>query len=71
MLKLKKKLQEYLDCDDLGEMNKYVGCYVDQNGKMFKFTQPVLLQSFVDKFDLTNCTFGVPMSENTVLMSAE
>ena len=36
------------DCEDCGEIKEYVGCKVEQKGRELKFTQPVLLQSFVD-----------------------
>jgi hypothetical protein len=41
-------------CDDVGEMTEYVGCKVEYNkeGKYMKLTQPVVIQSFVDQFDL-------------------
>lgn len=41
-------------CDDLGSLEEYLGCKIEYNredGSM-KITQPVLLQSFKDEFDL-------------------
>ena len=44
------------DCDDVGEVKEYLGCKVDVeiNNSALKLTQPVLLQSFKDEFDLPN-----------------
>jgi hypothetical protein len=40
------------DCDDIGELTKYVGCMVDRTPYYVRFTQPVLLQSYVDEFSI-------------------
>ena len=42
------------DCDDIGEMFEYVGCKVDRDyaNRTVKFTQPVMVQSFRDEFDI-------------------
>ena len=46
-----KENEEFLkrfDCDDVGDVKEYVGCKLERDDKerSFKFTQPVLLQSF-------------------------
>ena len=46
-------MNELFACDDIGEVNKYVGCKVTRSASSIKLTQPVLLQSYVDEFDLT------------------
>jgi hypothetical protein len=50
----KKAFMERFDCDDLGNMDEYVGCKLVQNHeeRWIKFLQPVLLQSYKDKFAL-------------------
>jgi hypothetical protein len=50
----KQTMGELFECDNIGPVNKYVGCKVDidQVNVMVKLTQPVQLQSFLDKFDL-------------------
>ena len=48
----KDELFKHFDCDDTGEMKEYVGNKVDRLGSAVKLTQPVLLQSFTDEFDL-------------------
>ena len=51
----KKTMNELFDCDDQGLMQEYVGCKVDKNWDKpsMKLTQPVMLQSFEDEFDLS------------------
>ena len=53
LLKLKHEIMDAVDCDDGGELSKYVGCKIDQDKLCctLKFTQPVLLQSFKDEFE--------------------
>ena len=50
----KKQTMERFECDDVGEMKEYIGCKVERNREdnSMKLTQPVLLQSFEDEFDL-------------------
>ena len=42
------------DCDDIGEVKEYLGCKIDidKKNKALRLTQPVLLQSFKDEFEL-------------------
>jgi hypothetical protein len=46
----KEKMKSRFECDDLGELNKYVGCKIDSDEDYVKFTQPVLIQSYEDEF---------------------
>jgi hypothetical protein len=50
----RKQMTDHFNCDVLGNMDEYVGCKLVQNVKegWLRFTQPVLLQSFQDEFDL-------------------
>jgi hypothetical protein len=50
----KKKMMTLFECDDLGEMEEYVGCKVERNWteRWVRLTQPVLLQSYADEFNL-------------------
>ena len=52
----KNEMSRRFDCDDVGEVKEYLGCKVDVeiNNSALKLTQPVLLQSFKDEFDLPN-----------------
>jgi hypothetical protein len=47
-------MTDRFDCDIIGNMNEYVGCKLEQNKekRWIKFTQPVLLQSYTDEFNL-------------------
>jgi hypothetical protein len=58
----KKDMMDRFDCDEVGGMDEYVGCKLDCNWEdgSLKITQPVLLQSFVDEFDLPD-EDAVPM----------
>lgn len=50
----KEEMMNRFDCDEVGELEEYVGCKIDINReeRSVKITQPVLLQSFVDEFEL-------------------
>ncbi len=67
LLKLKQEIMDTIDCDDGGELTKYVGCKInhDKLRRTLKFTQPVLLQSFTDEFATDGSqmpdTPGVPL----------
>ena len=50
----KEQMMARFDCDEIGELKEYVGCKVEydtEQGSM-RLMQPVMLQSFVDEFDL-------------------
>ena len=69
-----KENEEFLkrfDCDDVGDVKEYVGCKLerDDEERSFKFTQPVLLQSFEDEFDTTEKKPKTPAEAGTVLHS--
>jgi hypothetical protein len=49
---MKEYVGKHFDCDDTGEMKEYVGNKVKRLESAVKLTQPVLLQSFTDEFDL-------------------
>ena len=68
----KKKMTGRLKCDDLGEMKEYVGCKIDykRESQSCKFTQPVLLQSLDDEFELPNENPTTPAAADTVLQQA-
>ena len=64
------------DCDDIGEVKEYVDCKIDKDVKnnMFKFAQPVMIQSFRDELELIKeCTKTpvTPGDPGTVLVKAE
>ena len=49
-----KEVMQRFYCDDIGEMKEYVGCKTDikPDDKWMHFTQPVMVQSFKDEFDI-------------------
>ncbi len=51
-------LKQFFDLDEVGELNEYVGCKIeyDQKEGWMKLTQPVLIQSFEDEFNLSSET---------------
>ena len=59
--KAKRAMMERFECEDVGNIVEYVGCKIDidREKQTLKFTQPVLLQSYEDEFDLPN---AVPMT---------
>lgn len=54
MLAAKEEMKKQFDCDDVGEVNECVGCKIDCKPEIGELrpTQPVLLQSFANEFDL-------------------
>ena len=70
---LENKLQELLfDCDDVGDMNEYFGCKIEQSKEgAFRLTQPITIQSFEDKFDLPSLDPVTPGEPGHTLKKAE
>jgi hypothetical protein len=50
----KAQMMDRFDCDEVGELKEYVGCKIDRDTKegSIKLTQPVLMQSYTDEFDI-------------------
>jgi len=70
VLKSKAEMKALFECDDVGELKEYVGCRIDHDkeNRSIKFTQPVLLQSFEDEFDLPDDMFpNTPATPGEVL----
>ena len=68
-----KKLSDRFDVDDVGRLEEYVGCKIEwdhEKGTM-RFTQPVLLQSFEDDFELPKGKPVTPLVAGTVLSRAK
>jgi hypothetical protein len=68
----KDQMKSRFECDDIGEVNEYVGCKIDRGEYFVKFTQPVLIQSYEDEFEL-NKTRSVftPAEQGTLLMKCD
>ena len=67
----KKQLMERFECDDCGEIKEYVGYKEERHGNKLKFMQQVLLQSFLDKFQLPTRHYKTPTIANSVLIPGE
>jgi hypothetical protein len=56
------------ECDDVGEMTEYVGCKVERKPHCIQLTQPVLIQSLEDEFEIPEGRAPrTPADPNTVL----
>jgi hypothetical protein len=58
--KTKKDIMERLDCKDCGDIEEYVGCKIVRTKHLLKFTQPVLMQTYNDKFELPKKSYKMP-----------
>jgi hypothetical protein len=62
--KAKSLFKGQFDCDDVGELKEYIGCkveIVDSTKQYMKLTQPVLLQSYADEFDIPSGEVPKPL----------
>ena len=73
MKKEKEKMKQLFDCDDIGELQEYVGCKIvhDRAERSVKITQPVLLQSFTDEFVLGSTKHETPATAGEVLRKGD
>jgi hypothetical protein len=70
----RKELRKHFTLDEQGEMKEYVGCKIELNREegWMKLTQPVLLQSFDDEFDLSGVRVtGTPAPPGSVLTDTD
>ena len=69
----REAIKEHFDLDEVGELKEYVGCKIEYNKqeKWMKLTQPVLIQSFEDEFDLPDQIFNTPAAPNSTLVEGE
>ncbi len=71
VLEAKKAMMERFKCNDCGEIKEYVGCKIVRDGRELKFTQPVLLQSYTDEFELPTREFATPAVPGSVRKPVE
>jgi hypothetical protein len=67
-------MTDRFDCDIIGNMDKYVGCKLERNKieGWIKFTPPVLLQSYTDKFELLEGTATTtPADDGQILVPCD
>ena len=69
VLKNKEELKSRFECEDIGELKEYIGCKIDinRNERTMKITQPVLLQSYEDEFELPEKEFKTPAEPKQVM----
>ena len=68
----KKMLMDRFECEDCGELDDYVGCKIVRiNDSALKITQPVIVQSYSDEFDLPNHTCPTPATMVNMLTKAD
>ena len=51
-MEFKEEIKKKFEIDDIGEMKEYVGCKIDRTEDQMKMTQPVLIQSLEDEFEV-------------------
>ena len=68
----KEKLMNNFECTDEGDLTEFVGSKIDrtEDGGL-KFTQPVLIQSFQDEFDLPTQKYTTPAKAGEMLTNCE
>ena len=69
----KNEFIQMFECDDVGDVDEYVGCKIVRNydENSFKFTQPVMIQSFKDEYDTKETrTSATPAEPGSVLVKA-
>ncbi len=69
--KTKKDLMERFDCKDCGDIKEYVGCKIEKTKNSLKFTQPVLMQSYNDKFELPKKSNKTPALTRSLLVAGK
>jgi hypothetical protein len=74
ILEAKDMMGKIFHCKDVGIMNEYVGCKItrDLEEPSLRMTQPVLLQSVKDEFDLSQMGKpGIPAPAGSVLSKGD
>ena len=56
----RNEMMQLFDCDNVGNMDEYVGCKIGREEGSVTFTHPVMLQSFKDEFDLPTWAPNIP-----------
>jgi hypothetical protein len=68
----KEQIKARFDCDNIGELTEYVGCKVERTKDYVRFTQPVLLQSYVDEFSIeSGRSVRTPAESGKVLVKGD
>ncbi len=67
----KKDIMDRFDCKDCGDIEEYVGCKIARTKNSLKFTQPVLMQSYNDKFELPKKSYRTPAPAGLILVAGK
>ena len=67
----RNEMMQLFDCDDVGNMDEYVGCEIGREEGSFTFMQPVMLQSFKDEFELPTRAQNTPGEPGNTLSKAK
>ena len=70
----KSQMKGNFSCDEIGELKEYVGCKINHNKeeRAMKITQPVMIQSFEDEFDLPGgAAPNTPAVAGSILVKGE
>ncbi len=69
--KTKKDIMERFDCEDCRDIEEYVGDKIVRTKNSLKFTQPILMQSYSDKFKLPEKSYRTPAPAGLVLVAGK
>ena len=69
----REKIKDYFDLDEVGALTEYVGCKIDyeKDEGWMRLTQPVLIQSFADEFELPDKEYATPAEPHSVLVEGQ
>eukprot|EP00977_Amphora_coffeiformis_P005907 scaffold1252_cov154-Amphora_coffeaeformis.AAC.1 len=69
VVKGREAIKQHFELDEVGELKEYVGCKVEYNREegWMELTQPVLIQSFEDEFEMPTKEYNTPAVPNSVL----
>ena len=67
----KEALMSRFECEDCGELDEYVGCRLTRTDGAVKFTQEVLIQSFVDEFEIPSKKYATPAKPGNILTKGD
>ena len=69
----REKIKQFFDLDKVGELSEYVGCKIEYNREQgfMKLTQPVLIQSFEDEFELPEREYNTPAAPGSVMVEGK
>ena len=63
-------MKRLFDCDDVGDMEEYVGCKIDCANRSFNLTQTFMVKIFKDEFEMLNRVPITPREPDTNLVKA-